>query len=458
MIDRYSRPAMKLVWSDESKYGKWLQVELAVCEAWAEEGVIPPEDMERLRPARYDHQRMEELFQRTRHDVTAFLRSVTEGLGPEGRWLHLGLTSSDVIDTALSLQLLEAGRILAEDLDQLCQVLKTAAVTYRDTPMMGRTHGVHAEPTTFGLKLALWWQEVVRQRERLEQAIATISVGKISGAVGTHATVSPRVEEKVCRRLGLEAAPVSSQVLQRDRHAHFVTTLALIAASLEKFATEVRSLQRTEVREVEEPFGEGQTGSSSMPHKRNPELCERVCGLARLVRGHSVTALENVALWHERDISHSSAERLILPDSCLALDYILDLFTQVMRGLKVHPDRMWKNIESTQGLLFSQRVLLALVEEGLSRDEAYDLVQSNAMRSWDQGEDFRVLVKSDSRIASYLPAEALEALFDYGYYLRHVRDTFRRAGLAEDHQEVQGEGTTGEASVPTPPAGRRIIV
>lgn len=292
MIDRYSRPEMKRVWSDENKYNKWLEVELAVCEAWAEEGVIPQDDMVKLRRARYDHARMEEIFERTRHDVTAFLRSVTEGLGDEGRWMHLGLTSSDVIDTALSLQLVEAGQVLAEDIDELCQCLKSGAITYKDTQMMGRTHGVHAEPITFGLKLALWWTEMERQRERLAQALHSVRVGKISGAVGTHATVSPQIEERVCKRLGLEVAPVSNQIVQRDRHAHFVTTLALIAASLEKFATEIRSLQRTEVREVEEPFGQGQTGSSAMPHKRNPELSERVCGLARLIRGHSVTALE----------------------------------------------------------------------------------------------------------------------------------------------------------------------
>jgi adenylosuccinate lyase len=294
---------------------------------------------------------------------------------------------------------------------------------------MGRTHGVHAEPITFGLKLALWWDEMGRQLERLQQALHSIAVGKISGAVGTHATVPPSVEERVCHRLGLEAAPVSNQIIQRDRHAHFVSTLALIAASLEKFATEIRSLQRTEVREVEEPFNEGQTGSSSMPHKRNPELSERVCGLARLIRGHSITALENVALWHERDISHSSAERLILPDSCLALDYILDLFTHVMKGLRVYPQRMWQNIESTHGLLFSQRILLALVERGLSRETAYELVQRNSMRSWDEDLDFFELMKSDKDVASYIAADELTDLFDYGYYLRYVEDTFQRVGL-----------------------------
>ena len=436
MIDRYSRPEMKRVWSDENKYGKWLEVELAACEAWTEEGVIPLEDMERLRRASYDHQRMQEVFERTRHDVTAFLSAVTNGLGEEGRWLHLGLTSSDVLDTALSLQLVEAGEILARDIDDLKDALREAAIKYRDTPMMGRTHGVHAEPTTFGLKLALWWEEVGRQRQRLDQALASVRVGKISGAVGTHATVPPAVEERVCTRLGIEAAPVSSQVVQRDRHAHFVGTLALIAASLEKFATEFRHLQRSEVREVEEPFGQGQTGSSSMPHKRNPELSERICGLARLIRGHSVTALENVALWHERDISHSSAERVILPDSCLALDYILSISTHVVRGMKVYPERMWRNMESTRGILFSQRVLLALVEKGLAREDAYHLVQGNAMRSWDEELDFRDLLKSDPSVASYLSSEELAELFDYGYYTRYVRETFGRIGLNDGHLTI----------------------
>ena len=426
---------MKQVWSDENKYAGWLQVELAACEAWTKEGVIPQADMKKLRHARYDHGRMLEIFEKTRHDVTAFLQSVTEGLGEEGRWLHLGLTSSDVIDTALGLQLVEASGILIEDMDALCETLRNLAITHRDTPMVGRTHGVHAEPTAFGLKLALWWDEIRRQKQRLKAAQESIAVGKISGAVGTHATVPPSVEEQVCDRLGLKAAPLSSQIVQRDRHAHFVVTLALIAASLEKFATEVRSLQRTEIREVEEPFGKGQMGSSAMPHKRNPELSERVCGLARLIRGHALTAMENVALWHERDISHSSAERLILPDSCLALDYILDLFTNVIRGLKVNPKRMWKNMEATRGLVFSQRVLLALVEKGLSREEAYNVVQEHAMHSWDEELDFRELLRCDERIAQYISPEELESLFDYGYYTRYVEETFQRVGLLS-YQEV----------------------
>jgi len=429
VIERYSRPAMKRVWSDENKYDKWLQVELAVCQAWTEEGVIPPEDMELLRQARYNHQRMEEIFETTRHDVTAFLTSITEGLGPEGRWLHLGLTSSDMLDTAQALQLTEAGSLLLQGLDDAIESLRDQAVKHRDTIMMGRTHGVHAEPMTFGLKLAVWWEELRRQRARLVEAIGSIRVGKISGAVGTHATVPPSVEERVCRDLGLEAAPVSNQIIQRDRYAHFILTAALIAASLEKFATEIRTLQRTELHEVEEPFGQGQTGSSSMPHKRNPELCERICGLARLIRGHSVTALENVALWGERDISHSSAERIILPDSCLALDYILSIFNRVIRDLRVFPDRMWSNVESSRGLIFSQQVLLALIDRGLAREEAYKIVQNNATTSWERDEDFRELIKSDQEALTYLSKEELDQIFDYSYYTRHVEDIFRRLGL-----------------------------
>ena len=429
MIDRYARPRMKEVWSDQSRYDKWLQVELAVCEAWATEGVIPAEDMEKLRHARYDPDLLEQIFQRTRHDVTAFLQSVTAHLGPEGRWLHLGLTSNDIIDTAQCMQLRSAADILLEDIDVLLAELERRALEHKDTLMMGRTHGVHAEPITFGLKLALWWDEMRRNRHRLQEARHQIAVGKVSGAVGTHATVPPTIEERVCAHLGLEAAPVSSQIVQRDRHAYFVATLAVIAASLEKFATEVRHLQRTEVREVQEAFGEGQTGSSAMPHKRNPELSERVCGLARVIRGHAVTALENVALWHERDISHSSAERLILPDSCMALDYILDLFTGVMRGLQVFSDRMCQNIEATKGLMFSQRVMLSLIEKGLGREEAYAIVQRNAQRTLDEDADFRTLLRREPEVTQRLSGEELEQLFDYGYYVRYVDQIFARLRL-----------------------------
>jgi len=429
LIDRYSRPAMKRVWSDENKYQKWLDVELAVAEAWTEEGVIPADDMALLRKAKYNHQRMMAIFETTRHDVTAFLTSITENLGPEGRWLHLGMTSSDMLDTAQGLQMVEAGDLLLGELDAAIQTLATQAVNYKDTLMMGRTHGVHAEPMTFGLKLALWWDELRRQRARLVNACEDIRVGKISGAVGTHATLPPNVEEKVCQRLGLQVAPVSNQVIQRDRYAHFISTLALVAASLEKFATEIRGLQRTEIHELEEPFGSGQTGSSSMPHKRNPELAERICGLARLIRGNSVTALENVALWGERDISHSSAERIILPDSCLALDYILSIFTRIVKDLRVFSDRMWANIESSRGLVFSQRTLLTLVEKGLAREDAYKVVQRNAMRSWDDNQDFRALFKSDPEAQAHLSLAEMDEIFDYGYYTRYIDDTFLRIGL-----------------------------
>ena len=420
---------MKRVWSEENKYQKWLEVELAVCEAWTEEGVIPLEDMILLRSAKYDHQRMMEILATVHHETNAFLTSITEQIGPEGRWLHLGLTSSDKLDTAMGLQLVEAGDLLLQDMDEAIEALRGQAVRHKDTIMMGRTHGVHAEPITFGLKVALWWEELRRQRARLVEALATVRVGKISGAVGTHATVPPSVEERVCQRLGLEVATVSNQVIQRDRHAHFILTLALIAASLEKFATEIRSLQRTEIHELEEPFDEGQKGSSSMPHKRNPELSERICGLARLVRGHSVTALENVALWGERDISHSSAERIIIPDACLAVDYILSIFTRVIKDLRVYPERMWANIESSLGLIFSQRVLLALVDKGMAREDAYQIVQRNAALGWDNHQDFRQLLKSDAEATAYLSVEELEDLFDYSYYTRYVDDTFQRLGL-----------------------------
>ena len=425
---------MKRVWSDDNKHEKWLAVELAACEAWCEEGVIPEDDMVRLRGAKCDPQRMDEIFQTTRHDVTAFISSITESMGPEGRWLHLGLTSNDMLDTGQNLQIGEAGKLLLAELDSAIAALEAQSLNHKDTLMMGRTHGVHAEPLTLGLKLALWWDELNRHRERMEAALETMRVGMISGAVGTHATVPPSVEERVCGHLGLKVAAVSNQIVQRDRHAHFLTAVALLGASLEKFATEIRSLQRTEIHELEEPFGHGQTGSSSMPHKRNPELAERICGLARVLRGNAMTAMENVALWGERDISHSSAERIILPDSCLVLDYILSIFTRIVEGLRVFPERMYANIESSRGLVFSQRILLELVDRGLFREEAYRIVQTNAARCWAEmdlpgGCDFRDLLKSDSTVAAYLTRTELDNLFDYGYYTRYVDDTFRRLGL-----------------------------
>ena len=431
MIERYSRPQMRKIWSDENKFDQWLKVEIAVCEAWAELGEIPREDIVKIRKASYNLNRVAEFLKVTHHDVTAFLNSVAESLGDESRFIHLGLTSSDVIDTALSLQLTQAADILSEDVAELISVLKNEAVEHKYTIMMGRTHGVHAEPTTFGLKMALWSEEIKRNAQRLAEARRNISVGKISGAVGTYATVPPQIEKVACARLGLAPAPISSQIIQRDRHAQFLTTLAIIASSLEKFATEIRGLQRTEVREVEEPFETGQTGSSAMPHKRNPELCERICGLARLIRGHALTALENIALWHERDISHSSAERIILPDSCLALDYMLSIFTSIMKGLKVYPENMRRNIETSQGLVFSQRVLIALINKGLTREEAYKMVQDPAMKAWEEKKGFLSLLEADRRIKAHLSKKELDSLFDYGYYLKHVDEVFERLGLSK---------------------------
>jgi adenylosuccinate lyase len=431
MIERYSRPAMKRVWSDENKFNKWLDVEIAVCDAWSELEVIPRKAMPKIKLARCNIKRMEEILKETHHDMTAFLGSVAESMGEESRFIHLGLTSSDVMDTSTSLQLVEASDILAEGIKELIEVIARRAIEFKYTIMIGRTHGVHAEPITFGLKLAVWLDEMRRSQRRLAEAKKMIAVGKISGAVGTYATVQPEVEEKACAKLGLQPAPISNQILQRDRHAQFVTTLAIIASSLDKFATELRGLQKTEVHEVEEPFAAGQTGSSAMPHKRNPELCERVCGLARLIRGYSVTAMENVALWHERDISHSSNERIILPDSCLALDYILNLFTTILDGLQVFPKRMKKNLELTKGLVFSQRVMLALIEKGLSRQKAYELVQRNAMKAWKGSRSFLTLLKRDSEVVAVIKPKDLESIFDYKYYLGHVNEIFNRLGLTE---------------------------
>ncbi len=440
MIERYSRPEMEKVWTDENKYNKWLEVEIAVCDAWAETGVIPRKAVPKIKLAKCNLKRMEEILKETHHDVTAFLGSVAESLGEESRYIHLGLTSSDVIDTATSLQLVEAINILIQDVKDLTATLAQRAIEHKYTLQMGRTHGIHAEPTTFGLKLAVWVEEMRRNLHRLTEANRVIAVGKISGAVGTYATVTPDIEQKACRRLGLEPAPISNQVLQRDRHAQFLTTLAIIAGSLEKFATEIRALQKTEVREVEEPFGTGQTGSSAMPHKRNPELCERVCGLSRLIRGFALTSLENIALWHERDISHSSNERIILPDACLALDYILALFTSVMKRLQVFPHRMKKNLEMTRGLLFSQRVMLALIEKGLSRQDAYKLVQRNAMKAWKGNRNFLTLLKADAEVIAALPITEIEAIFDYQHYLQHVDEVFRRLGLTKS----QWQGSKSE--------------
>jgi adenylosuccinate lyase len=429
VIPRYTRPEMGRIWSEEHKLELWLRVEIAVCEAWADLGVIPESDMQAIRAAQIDQQRMGELFRQTHHDIISFTRSVAEGLGAAGRWIHLGLTSSDVLDTALSLQVQEASQILCNDLRRLETALSELAVRYRYTPMIGRTHGIHAEPTTFGHKMAVFVAQARRDLRRLEQAQAELQVGKISGAVGTHANVPAEVEESALSRLGLEPAEAATQILQRDRHAQFLCTLAVIGATLEQQATEVRALQRTELGEAFEPFASGQQGSSAMPHKRNPELCERVCGLARLLRGYAMTGLDNVALWHERDISHSSAERIILPDACIALDYQVDLFTSVMEGLEVCPEAMQRNLDLTRGLVFSGRALLALVEAGLERNTAYEIVQAAAKRAWAGEGTLQQFLAADARVSERLSEDDLAALFDVGYHLRGIDVAFARLGL-----------------------------
>jgi adenylosuccinate lyase len=429
MIPRYTRPAMGRIWSEEHKLELWLRVELAACEAWGELGAIPEDDLQVIRGAAVQPERMAELFGQTHHDMISFTRAIAERLGPAGRWIHLGLTSSDVLDTALSMQIQEACDVLAEDLRQLETAVSELAMRHKYTLMIGRTHGVHAEPTTFGHKLAVFVAQVRRDCKRLAQARDELRAGKLSGAVGTHANVPVAVEESALARLGLEPAEAATQILQRDRHAQLVATLAVIATTLEQQATEIRLLQRTEVGEAFEPFASGQQGSSAMPHKRNPELCERVCGMARLLRGHAVTALENVAVWHERDISHSSAERLILPDAFIALDYMLDLITGIWLDLDVCPEAMQRNLEMTHGLIYSGRVLLALVESGLPRNEAYQIVQDAARRAWAGEGQLQTLLESDPRIKVKLSNEELASLFDPSYHLRGIETTFARLGL-----------------------------
>ena len=432
MIERYTRPEMARVWSDENKFDTWLRVELLVCEGWAREGSISPEEMALIRNATYDIARAREIERETHHDVIAFLRSVQEKLGPEGRYLHLGMTSSDMLDTALAVQLVQAGALLQHQLAALTETVSRQAVKHRMTLMVGRTHGIHAEPTTFGFKLAMWVDELRRCRTRLDAAIDDIAVGAISGAVGTHATIPPQIEEYVCERLGLRPDPVSTQIIQRDRHAHFMTTLALIGSSLEKMAMEIRHLQRTELSEAFEPFGANQQGSSAMPHKRNPEKAERVCGLARVLRGHAITAMENVALWHERDISHSSTERIILPDACGLLHYMLWLFNEIMDGLEVNERRMSENLDLTRGLIYSSRILLALVERGMDRQAAYKLVQLNAQKVWrdeDEGQGLLAMLKADPQVMQHISEEDLDAIAHPSDYLAYVDTAFERLRL-----------------------------
>lgn len=432
MIERYTRPAMGRIWTLEHKYETWLKVELLALEAWEELGVVPRGTASRVRErARVDAARIAEIERRVHHDVIAFTTSIAEQVGDDARWVHYGLTSSDVVDTALAVNLCEALDLLLAGVRELRAVVAQQARRHRHTVMIGRTHGVHAEPTTFGVKLALWHAELDRGLERLERARQAVAVGKISGAVGTYAHVDPRVEEYVCSRLGLRPETVSSQIVSRDRHAELLAALAILAGTYDKMAVEIRHLQRTEVREVEEPFREGQKGSSAMPHKRNPEKCERISGLARVIRGHLVSALENQALWHERDISHSSVERVILPDSLILADYMTALLTEIIRDLHVYPEAMAANLERTGGLIYSQRVLLALVARGMTREDAYAVVQELAMRGWRGEAPFRQLVEGDPRVRAVLSPEEIAACFDPGAYLRHVDFIFRRAGLDE---------------------------
>jgi len=430
MIPRYSRPRMASVWSEENKYRTWLKVEILALEAWSQLGVVPKEAVLEIETkARIDPLRIAEIESRVKHDVIAFTTAVAEIVGEAGKWIHYGLTSYDVVDTALSCLMKEAAGIILEDLEELASAVADKARRYRHTPMIGRTHGVHAEPITFGLKMALWYSEVGRCIERVRRARDVVSFGKVSGAVGTYAHVDPYVEAYVCERLGLKPAPISTQVLQRDRHAEYVAQMALVATSLEKFATEIRHLQRTEVLEVEEPFGEGQKGSSAMPHKRNPVACEQICGLARVVRGYAMTAMENVNLWHERDISNSSVERIVLPDATILLDYMIDRFTGLVRDLNVYPERMLKNLELTRGLISSQDLMLALVEKGMPREKAYAVVQGLAMKAWTGGMDFRELVYADAVITSLLSKHELEEAFDVRKHLHRVDEIMKRVGL-----------------------------
>ena len=427
MIPRYSRPEMARIWSEENKFATWLRVEIAATEVLSERGVVPKEALEAIRSkARFDVARIDAIEREVQHDVTAFVSNVAENVGPEGRWVHWGLTSSDVVDTALALLMKEACGLILEDVRALADAVKKRAFEHKATPMIGRTHGVHAEPMTFGLKLALWWAELQRDLVRLERARDVISVGKLSGAVGTFSHLPPEFEEEVCRRLGLTPAPVASQVLQRDRHAEVMGTLALTGATLEKCATEIRALQKTEVRELEEPFAEGQKGSSAMPHKRNPVGAEQVTGLARLLRGNALAALENVALWHERDISHSSVERVIVPDSFLALDHMLRRMTKIVGGMTVNADRMRRNLDSGRGLVFSGQLLLELTAKGMRREDAYTIVQTHAMEAWKTEGDFRSRVAADPAVRAVLTEKEIDEVFRLERYLVHVDAIFAR--------------------------------
>ena len=430
MIERYSRQEMANIWSEENKYRAWLEVEILATEAWSQLGVIPQDDVRLIREnAKFDISRILEIEKETRHDVVAFTRSVSESLGKEKKWVHYGLTSTDVVDTAYGYLIRQANEILKKDLMMLLETIKERAIEHKNTVQMGRTHGVHAEPTTFGLKLATWYSEMKRNIERFEHAAKAVEAGKISGAVGTFANTPQEVEAFVCQKLGIRAQEISTQVLPRDLHAEYFATLALIGSSIERFATEIRGLQKSECREVEEYFAKGQKGSSAMPHKRNPIGCENMCGIARVLRGYMHTAYENIALWHERDISHSSAERIIFPDATIVLDYMLNRFNKIVKELTVFPENMLKNMDKTLGLIYSQRVMLKLIEKGMSREDAYDLVQPKTALSWDEQKPFRNLIESDEAIVKVLSKEDIDDAFDYHYHIRHVDDIFKRLGL-----------------------------
>ncbi len=430
MIERYSREEMASIWTEENQFQSWLDVEIAACKAWSRLGIIPEDDIRKMETrARFDIERIYEIEEQTRHDVVAFTRAVSESLGEEKKWVHYGLTSTDVVDTALGLRLLQANRIIRHGIEQMITVLADKAREHKYTVMMGRTHGVHAEPTTFGLKCALWYEEMKRNLERFEHAASGVEFGKLSGAVGTFANIPPEVEEITCKLLGLTPAPVSTQTLQRDRHAYYMSVLALVGSSLEKMAVEIRHLQKTETREAEERFRKGQKGSSAMPHKRNPVSSENITGCARVLRGYMVTAYENIPLLHERDISHSSAERIIIPDALILLDYMLHRFAGVIENLVVYPENMKENINKTHGLVFSQRLLLMLIEKGMSREDAYDLVQPLAMQAWEEKKPFRSLVEGNMDISSRLVPEELEEAFDLAHHTRNVDVIFKRAGL-----------------------------
>ena len=431
MIARYSRKVMRDVWTEENKFGAYLEVEILSCEAWSQLGVIPPEDVEKIRAnARFQVSRIGEIEEQTRHDVVAFTRAVSESLGPERKWVHYGLTSTDVVDTANGYLLKQANAILRQDLEQLLEVLRRRALEFKDTPCIGRTHGIHADITSFGLKWALWYEEMKRNLARFESAAAGVEAGKMSGAVGNFANIPPFIQDYVCGKLGIESARISTQVLQRDRHACYVGTLALIASTLEQMAFEVRNLQRTEVREVEEAFRKGQKGSSAMPHKRNPISSENICGCARVMRGYMATAYENVALWHERDISHSSTERIVLPDATELLDYMLQRFKGILENLVVYPENMLANIWRTRGVIFAQRVMNALIAKGLSREQAYDTVQPIAMEAWTGNKDYKTLLADSAEVAQHLSGEELDACFTLDYYFKNVDQIFSRVGIA----------------------------